>query len=775
MSHRHVFLLVVLLNTLVFCNCKPWYSYGSKTPYRPGKLQAINEPTGCNTVHLNMVLRHGSRYPCSNTAQTIFKLVEQVNKVHESKPHTFKNLTIPWQLPKEYRIAGNCEQADAGNEEIFLLAKRFRVQYPSLFEVKYWNAYYSFETSDTPRTGKSAVAFGMGLFDGNGTLGIAKYQPIAIKVSGPKNSDRKLRYYDACARYVKEIKEGTGLDQWKEFGLGSEMKKVISNIEERLNLKGKVSLNADMVEKMFWLCAFATMNNLRRDWCSVFDQEDMNTLEYYDDINQYYRHSYGNQVSYKTNCPIVSDIIDSLNTFVNGKLGHPYGIFRFTHIGSMIALQSILGMYKDPYKLMANNFAQTTNRTFRISRNVPMAANLAFVLYRCGKEFKVQVLMNEKPAALPCCNGQSVCALKTFMSCYEDIGKNCDFEAMWEQEAYLLGKRFRVRFQALFTRKYWNRYYEFVTTDKQRTARTASAFSYGIFEGNGTLGNAKYQPIAIKFSGPKDNDKLLRYHAACPKYGKEIEDGTGLDELKKFGVGTEMKRVISNIEERLQLQGKINLTAEDAKDLFMLCAFATLNHETREWCSLFTDNDIKVFEYQSDLDNYYTHSYGNEFSYNTSCPLLGDVINTLNKFVKESVPYGIFRFAHSSTMVALQSILGMYKDPYKLMADNFEQSTNRTFRISRNVPMAANLAFVLYRCGKEFKVQVLMNERPAALPCCNGQSVCALKTFMSCYEDIGKNCDFEAMCKLSAHTASSTNLRSSVWWLTVVLVALRAL
>ncbi|KAK3703508.1 hypothetical protein QZH41_006198, partial [Actinostola sp. cb2023] len=240
---------------------------------------------------------------------------------------------------------------------------------------------------------------------------------------------------------------------------------------------------------------------------------------------------------------------------------------------------------------------------------------------------------------------------------------------------FQVGKRFRVRFQALFTRKYWNRYYEFVTTDKQRTARTASAFSYGIFEGNGTLGNAKYQPIAIKFSGPKDNDKLLRYHAACPKYGKEIEDGTGLDELKKFGVGTEMKRVISNIEERLQLQGKINLTAEDAKDLFMLCAFATLNHETREWCSLFTDNDIKVFEYQSDLDNYYTHSYGNEFSYNTSCPLLGDVINTLNKFVKESVPYGIFRFAHSSTMVALQSILGMYKDPYKLMADNFEQST----------------------------------------------------------------------------------------------------
>lgn len=235
------------------------------------------------------------------------------------------------------------------------------------------------------------MAFSMGLFDGNGTLHSDKYQPIAVKVTGPKTNDKKLRYYDACPKYIKEIMEGTGLDSASQFGLGVEMKKVISNVNDRLQLKGKMDLNADTVQKMFWLCAFATMNNLDRDWCSVFDREDIETLEYYDDVIMYYSGSYGNEVSYKTNCPLVADMISSLKSIERNKLNLPYGTFRFTHITTMVALQSILGMYKPSLPLTAQNFAEQVNRSFRVSRNVPMSANLALVLYRCESNYKLQV------------------------------------------------------------------------------------------------------------------------------------------------------------------------------------------------------------------------------------------------------------------------------------------------------------------------------------------------------------------------------------------------
>jgi len=103
--------------------------------------------------------------------------------------------------------------------------------------------------------------------------------------------------------------------------------------------------------------------------------------------------------------------------------------------------------------------------------------------------------------------------------------------------------------------RYWNKLYEFISTDTQRTARSAAAFSYGLFEGKGSVGNASYQPIPIKYSGPKDNDKLLRFYDVCPKYKQEIEDGDGLNEWKKFGDGSEMKQLIDNVEKRLNLKG----------------------------------------------------------------------------------------------------------------------------------------------------------------------------------------------------------------------------
>lgn len=408
--------------------------FGTKTPYKPkGDLQSIASPTGCKAVHLNMVIRHGSRYPSGSSKKTMNDLLKKINQVHESKPYKYNNLTLPWNLPHEYQIAEGSELSAAGSQELYHIAKRFSSKFPLILNKTYWNKYYRFITTDKQRTARSASAFGYGLFEGKGTLGLNKYQPIAIIFSGPKDKDKILRYYNTCPRYKQQVENGKGLQEWHKFGLSDPMKTVIKNIEERLQLKGKMEISPDSVQKLLWLCAFATMNHdENRDWCSVFTEEDLEVLAYYDDINQYYRHAYGNEISYKTNCPLVADIINSLKAFVTQNQSYPYGIFRFTHIGTMTALQSILGMYNDSVPLTANNFAEQRDRKFRISRNVPMSANMAFVLYKCDKNphHMVQILMNEKPAILPCCDNGSLCSFQTFLSCYEPISKSCDFDGM---------------------------------------------------------------------------------------------------------------------------------------------------------------------------------------------------------------------------------------------------------------------------------------------------------------------------------------------------------
>lgn len=104
----NMILVALLVNT--FTISTGWYKYGTNTPYQPGNLKAITTPEGCNVVHLDMVLRHGSRYLCDHFKEPMFKVVEEVNKVHQSKPFTYKNLTLPWKVPKEYILAGMCEK-----------------------------------------------------------------------------------------------------------------------------------------------------------------------------------------------------------------------------------------------------------------------------------------------------------------------------------------------------------------------------------------------------------------------------------------------------------------------------------------------------------------------------------------------------------------------------------------------------------------------------------------------------------------------------------------
>lgn len=217
----------------------------------------------------------------------------------------------------------------------------------------------------------------------------------------------------------------------------------------------------------------------------------------------------------------------------------------------------------------------------------------------------------------------------------------------------------------------------------------------------------------------------------------------------------------------------MSLTADDVLELLMLCAFSTLNQENRQWCTLFTEEDIKVLNYWLDLEKYYSHSYGNAISYKTSCPLLADITKSIMKFTNKSEPFGEFRFGHSGTILALMSLLELYKDPVTLYSSQYRQNVNRVFHVYKMVPMAANFAFVLNRCdGNTYKVQVLMNEKLMSLPCCvrQGQTTCSLETFKSCFEY--KDCDFDGMCRVSSAGIMEGGFK---WWfILTVIVAFKA-
>ena len=413
------------------------YRFGTKTAYHFVNTSdsSLKYPERCQPVHLNMVVRHGSRYPSDGDREEIEDLLNKLNEIYTaSSPFRYKNLTLPWNQPREWNDAEPSELSSVGENEQYNIAKRFRSRFPEVFVKEYWNKYYKFESADKLRTAQSAMSFAYGLFEARGPVIPPKFQPVAITFSGREN-DRLLSSYKWCPRYEIDVEEH-GVEEVEKFVEGPQMKNLTRQIEKRLQISGKLSLTFDFVEKIFRLCAFGVMNRGDSSWCSLVNEDDIKVMEYQGDLENYYEHSYGNSLNQKIECTLLCDITQHLRDFSMEKNAFR-GVFRFTSSGTLVSLLTILGLFRDSVPLRADNFIQQSKRQFMISNIVPMSANIAFVLYACnstekaGKlEHKLQVLVNEKPVALPCCHGNTTCGLDEFLMCFKETVDSCDFDAI---------------------------------------------------------------------------------------------------------------------------------------------------------------------------------------------------------------------------------------------------------------------------------------------------------------------------------------------------------
>lgn len=416
--------------------------------------QALVKPRKCRAVHLNMVIRHGSRYPAHSRVMRATKLLNKINPFFINNTFRYKGLSLPWSIPSDILNSASKELSQLGAQEMYLIAKRFFAKFPAVFKYGYSNENYSLVSTDKLRCSQSAVAFAHGIFEGRGNLGGGKYQPVAVKYSGPDTEDTVLRIYEACRKWKKIAAKTNPNSEYAKFMNGQEVRNVVQNITTRLNLTNKLKLRTGMVLEMFWLCAYGIQtDSADTSWCSIFQEEHLNVLEYLNDLKLYWERSYGRKINYEMACPLYKEITDSFERFFkNGKF---HGVFRFAHTGTVTPLLTMLGLYNDSVPPRADNFDQQSNRKLRFSRVVPMSANVAFVLYDCSEKntsdvneadcvgqcgannmafnsskMKVQLLVNEVAVPIPACNGEIFCSVEQFLSYYSYIRENCNIKAI---------------------------------------------------------------------------------------------------------------------------------------------------------------------------------------------------------------------------------------------------------------------------------------------------------------------------------------------------------
>ncbi len=414
--------------------------FSTKSAYRfvENLNMSIERPEGCHAVHLNMVFRHGTRYPSTNDVKRInamlSKVQETMNKNEEVKLQVERKLGLQLEFP--FDASTDKLLTKVGDEELYKLGQRFQNRFPELFQKSFSVNELKFTSTCKERSSRSAHAFQIGFLEGHGTLGKCKIQPAPIQIM-PCENDEILRYFDLCEKYQKHVENNDASSkEMNKFLEGLEVTNVVRKVKKRLKLEKDHTLTSNHILSMYLYCAYSIgilNQSINNGWCQLFDENDLNVMEYVLDLKAFYKRSAAFKITYESSCPLLRDILHSIQAKARRKVNHKSlkGIFRSSHAETLIPLYALMGLHLDKEHLKANNFNEMEQRQFRGSSLAPFTGNLAFVLYECQQnEYKIQFYSNERLIKIPCCKSKVDCPFEMFESCYQKISDNCDLNEM---------------------------------------------------------------------------------------------------------------------------------------------------------------------------------------------------------------------------------------------------------------------------------------------------------------------------------------------------------
>eukprot|EP00474_Spongospora_subterranea_P000291 CRZ00749.1 hypothetical protein [Spongospora subterranea] len=310
----------------------------TNTPYyrSSNPLSNPNHAGSCELHQVNMVIRHGSRFPTKKTIE----LASQLHRHIHSNP-SLSNVSVPdWLLSwaPEFAHDDAGELTTLGMEEQYNLAQRLQQRFPEVFKKPYHPNHCKLRSTQKSRAGRSASAFALGLWHGTGQVTNFKFQPAFIYTTGELDNDIVLRPFDACPVYSKQRKATSTRKQYREY-VAKISPEIASGINQRIfNSLEIIPANIVMVA---WKVCKAEMSAIRGSViCDFFSKTDVERLELADDIESYWEKGPGHQINIKIICPLLEDLIESLKKAASHQEMHLHLDLRFAHAETLIPLIS---------------------------------------------------------------------------------------------------------------------------------------------------------------------------------------------------------------------------------------------------------------------------------------------------------------------------------------------------------------------------------------------------------------------------------------------------
>uniref|UniRef100_L7M867 Multiple inositol polyphosphate phosphatase 1 n=1 Tax=Rhipicephalus pulchellus TaxID=72859 RepID=L7M867_RHIPC len=416
----------------------PSVLFGTKTTYRHAtglhttRANRARVP-GCRPLLLIIFMRHTTRFPSKKDLKNFDARLPELQSMilNASRAgsgtlcrehvNSLRKWKYNWDESMENRVTSS------GIRETGEIASRFRRMFPGLLPSRFYHDEYVVRATSKNRTQDTAYAF----------LKAVLYRKELKKFKRERTlvvDDDLLAFQSTCEDMLE--KQGVNKTESQEeikFLNSSEMQAMIQSMSRRLG----ANVSIDDVQLMAKMCAFEVALRGWSPFCYLFDKEDLDLLEYAEDLDDYEEDAHGNERSVALGCLLVEEMVDKirekLRTSLTGGTSvhtHLRAALYFTHAAVMKSLVAKLGLGRATPPLSASNYCRyRTRRPWRSSYMVPFTANFAMVLFRCGNsQLNVLPILNEKVVWLPGCRSD-FCPLEDFLrSSAVQSSRKCDSE-----------------------------------------------------------------------------------------------------------------------------------------------------------------------------------------------------------------------------------------------------------------------------------------------------------------------------------------------------------
>ncbi|OBA17005.1 acid phosphatase [Metschnikowia bicuspidata var. bicuspidata NRRL YB-4993] len=365
---------------------------GGSGPYvqHPGFGISTDIPDQCSLKQVHLMSRHGERFPSLSYGKRFEAIMDKVklyNGTFRGELEFFNDYTYFVDNENNYETETtsiNSEGTFSGTTDAMKHGLSFRAKYNSLFNASAETL--KVFTANSARVHQTSNYFARGFMGDEYSDEAVEYYILDEDASMGANS---MTPSYGCLNYQWDINEDI-VGQYNESYLDGARKRLMKDNE-------KFNLTTSDVKNMFQWCAYEINVRGSSPVCDLFTNEEYVRYSYFQDLDNYYANSHGNNLS----ATVSSAWLNATRNFLMEKSPAYRVLLSFTHDNEIETFHAALGLFEPDEDLPTDHIPFPI--PYSHIQVTPQGARTITEKFSCGDATYVRYVVNDAVIPIKTC------------------------------------------------------------------------------------------------------------------------------------------------------------------------------------------------------------------------------------------------------------------------------------------------------------------------------------------------------------------------------------